>query len=164
MDVSTAPAGPGTTDASHHPDNQLAALQFARAAEARVRRRATVPPHVRTKILRVTGSEDDTDFPGYITQWKESGRRIWRNTLLPGPDTLAPGDVWTKIRELFPEDLHRCGWIGCGASFIRLRRHVQTVHLGLKLVCTDCGHAGRPGERHELAAHESNCPRIVVGM
>ncbi len=100
---------------------------------------------------------------GFLAQWHETEERVWQNTPLPGPDELAPEHVWDEIERLFKEEIKRerkCKWGGCGKSQKNLRRHVESVHLRLRLLCAVCGHPGRSDHRTNSGrmVHEHDCP------
>ena len=144
--------------------------KFARAAETH-RRRKTAPPGVRKKReYDRSKTMDGFPPPGFALYSEETGPRIWRGCLLPGPETIAPEVLFDHMQEVFgfgkgAARPKLCEWSGCGSHQENLRRHVETVHLYLRLVCTDCGYKVRSDHRinSRRKAHERHCPRLHGG-
>ena len=100
--------------------------------------------------------------PGWIPIWEEERPRIWGAHEIP--DDVPTGEVYDHLKRYFDlKSAGICSWQGCkpadpdNPEYKMLKRHVETVHLGLKLVCQLCGVRKRADNRRK-ATHKRGCP------
>ena len=99
--------------------------------------------------------------PGWIPIWEEERPRIWGEHEIP--DEVATGEVYDHLKRRFDlKSAGICAWLGCkpadpdNPEYKMLKRHVETVHLGLKLVCQLCGMC-KCTDNHRKATHKHDC-------
>lgn len=104
---------------------------------------------------------------GWNPIWEEERPRRWEGYDLP--DDVPTDKVYEHLRRKFDlKSMGHCKWEGCiptDASkdgYKMLKRHVETVHLGLKLVCRLCGVRKRADNRRK-ATHKRGCPEREDG-
>ncbi|KAI0751794.1 hypothetical protein C8Q80DRAFT_1268977 [Daedaleopsis nitida] len=104
---------------------------------------------------------------GWNPIWEEERPRRWEGYDIP--DDVATDKVYDHLRRRFDlKSMGHCKWEGCiptDASkdgYKMLKRHVETVHLGLKLVCKLCGVRKRADNRRK-ATHKRGCPEREEG-
>ena len=100
--------------------------------------------------------------PGWIPIWEEERPRMWGAHEIP--DEVPTGEVYDHLKKRFElKSAGICAWQGCkpadpdNPEYKMLKRHVETVHLGLKLVCQLCGVRKRADNRRK-ATHKRGCP------
>ncbi|KAH9936850.1 uncharacterized protein BXZ73DRAFT_100269 [Epithele typhae] len=99
---------------------------------------------------------------GWIPIWEEERPRMWGEHTIP--DEVPTGEVYDHLKRRFDlKSAGMCAWVGCkpadpdSPEYKMLKRHVETVHLGLKLVCQQCGVRKRADNRRK-ATHKRGCP------
>ncbi|KAI1792556.1 hypothetical protein LXA43DRAFT_918772 [Ganoderma leucocontextum] len=101
---------------------------------------------------------------GWNPIWEQERPRTWGNYLIP--DDVAAEKVYDHLKKIFDlKSAGLCHWQGCkpqspgqgNPDYKMLKRHVETVHLGLKLVCKLCGVRKRADNRRK-ATHKRGCP------
>ncbi|TFK88347.1 hypothetical protein K466DRAFT_662377 [Polyporus arcularius HHB13444] len=104
---------------------------------------------------------------GWQPIWEEERPRRWDGYELP--DDVATDKVYDHLRRRFDlKSMGHCRWDGCVPTeaskdgYKMLKRHVETVHLGLKLICKLCGVRKRADNRRK-ATHKRGCPERQEG-
>ncbi|EJF60060.1 hypothetical protein DICSQDRAFT_127968 [Dichomitus squalens LYAD-421 SS1] len=99
---------------------------------------------------------------GWNPIWEEERPRNWGNYNIP--DDVPSDRVYDHLKKIFDlKSAGFCHWQGCkpqnpeNPDYKMLKRHVETVHLGLKLVCKLCGVRKRADNRRK-ATHKRGCP------
>ena len=101
---------------------------------------------------------------GWNPIWEEERPRTWGGYTIP--DDVAAERVYDHLKKIFDlKSAGLCHWQGCKPQspgqgtpdYKMLKRHVETVHLGLKLVCKLCGVRKRADNRRK-ATHKRGCP------
>lgn len=104
---------------------------------------------------------------GWQPIWEEERPRRWEGYDIP--DDVATDKVYDHLRRRFDlKSMGHCRWEGCVPTeaskdgYKMLKRHVETVHLGLKLICKLCGVRKRADNRRK-ATHKRGCPERQDG-
>ena len=104
---------------------------------------------------------------GWNPIWEEERPRRWEGYDIP--DDVPTDKVYEHLRRKFDlKSMGHCRWEGCIPTeasrdgYKMLKRHVETVHLGLKLVCRLCGVRKRADNRRK-ATHKRGCPEREDG-
>ena len=101
---------------------------------------------------------------GWNPIWEEERPRTWGGYTIP--DDVPADRVYDHLKKIFDlKSAGLCHWQGCkpqspgqgNPDYKMLKRHVETVHLGLKLVCKLCGVRKRADNRRK-ATHKRGCP------
>ena len=101
------------------------------------------------------------DWPpsGWEVVWNADTTRRWAGYSIP--DDVPNDLVWAHLTEKYGlQGPSVCRWEGCSKTKEDrlLRRHVESVHLRMKLKCQGCGvQATRPDSRRS-AKHGDGCP------
>ncbi len=104
------------------------------------------------------------DWPptGFTVLWNEASPRQWGDYTIP--DDVTSEDLWDHIKAEFNlSGAPVCRWVGCTRRTPDrlLRRHVESVHLGMRLKCTECTVSCRADHRYN-AHHDSGCLNASV--
>ena len=104
---------------------------------------------------------------GWTPIWEEERPRRWEGYDIP--DEIQTDKVYDHLRRRFDlKSMGHCRWEGCVPTeaskdgYKMLKRHVETVHLGLKLICKLCGVRKRADNRRK-ATHKRGCPERQDG-
>lgn len=104
---------------------------------------------------------------GWTPIWEEERPRRWEGYDIP--DDIQTDKVYDHLRRRFDlKSMGHCRWEGCVPTeaskdgYKMLKRHVETVHLGLKLICKLCGVRKRADNRRK-ATHKRGCPERQDG-
>ncbi|KAI0751793.1 hypothetical protein C8Q80DRAFT_598489 [Daedaleopsis nitida] len=147
--------------------NQQSRVKEKLKAE-RSKRKATRDPHAKGERKRYDRERSEGWPPeGYAILWGDPtggprGPRLWGTYLVPAD--IPDDQTWTHLHQKFSlPSAGVCLWHGCGMdgnlkAVTNLRRHVETVHLRLKLECVECGRHMRADHwRNKRSVHDTWC-------
>ncbi len=120
--------------------------------------------HGQTERHRRYDRQRGRDWPptGFTVIWTEASPRQWGDYTIP--DDVTSEQVWDHIKAEFNlSGAAVCRWVGCtrGTQDRLLRRHVESVHLGMRLKCTECTVSCRADHRYN-AHHDLGCLNASV--